>query len=414
MEVRDTKMATSGGMREISWKAGDYESSGGARAYPAGPILEGDERKSVAQLADGGELSPSPFDPRSSQHQAECWRPTDGDVPMKACVLVRPALVETQPLQYTEVQIPEPGAGEILVRVRCCGVCRTDLHVVEGELPLRKSPVIPGHQIVGIVEKTGRNASRFPVGRRIGIAWLHRTDGTCSYCRSGVENLCDHPEFTGYSVDGGYAEYVVAPEKFVYAIPETFADEQAAPLLCAGIIGFRSLRLSGIQAGGTLGFYGFGAAAHVAIQVARHWGVDVYAATRDVRHQQLALDLGAKWAGATFDEPPVKLDAAIVFAPAGEIVPAALKVLRKGGTLVLGGIHMSPIPSFDYDLLYQERVVRSVANNTRRDGEDFLRIAAEIPIQSRVQPFTLQEANRALNALKNDAIQGAAVLRTAS
>jgi alcohol dehydrogenase, propanol-preferring len=333
---------------------------------------------------------------------------------MKACVLVRPALVETQPLQYTEVQKPEPGAGEILVRVRCCGVCRTDLHVVEGELPPRKSPVIPGHQIVGIVEKTGRNASRFPVGRRVGIAWLHRTDGTCSYCRSAAENLCDHPEFTGYSVDGGYAEYVVAPEQFVYAIPDAFADEQAAPLLCAGIIGFRSLRLSGIQSGGKLGFYGFGAAAHVAIQVARHWGVDVHAATRDARHQRLAMDLGAKWAGGTFDEPPVKLDAAIVFAPAGEILPAALKALRKGGTLVLGGIHMSPIPSFDYDLLYQERVVRSVANNTRQDGEDFLRIAAEIPIQSRVQLFTLQEANRALNALKNDAIQGAAVLRIAS
>jgi propanol-preferring alcohol dehydrogenase len=252
------------------------------------------------------------------------------------------------------------------------------------------------------------------VGRRVGIAWLHRTDGTCGYCRSGAENLCDDPEFTGYSVDGGYAEYVVAPEQFVYAIPESFADEQAAPLLCAGIIGFRSLRLSGIQPGGKLGFYGFGAAAHVAIQVARHWGVDVYAATRDARHQRLALDLGAKWAGGTFDEPPVKLDAAIVFAPAGEIVPTALKAMRKGGSLVLGGIHMSPIPSFDYDLLYQERVVRSVANNTRQDGEDFLRIAAEIPIKSRVQLFSLQEANRALNALKNDAIQGAAVLQIAS
>jgi propanol-preferring alcohol dehydrogenase len=212
-------------------------------------------------------------------------------------------------------------------------------------------------------------------------------------------------------VDGGYAEYVVAPEQFVYAIPESFADEQAAPLLCAGIIGFRSLRLAGIQPGETLGFYGFGAAAHVAIQVARHWCVDVYAATRDARHQRLALDLGAKWAGGTFEEPPVKLHAAIVFAPAGEIVPVALKALRKGGTLVLGGIHMSPIPSFDYDLLYQERVVRSVANNTRQDGEDFLRIAAEIPIKTRVQLFSLQEANRALNALKNDAIQGAAVLQ---
>lgn len=333
---------------------------------------------------------------------------------MKACVLVHPAPVETQPLQFTEVPKPEPGSNEVVVRVRCCGVCRTDLHVVEGELVPRKSPVIPGHQIVGVVERAGPGASRFPVGSRVGIAWLHRTDGTCTYCGSGAENLCDHPEFTGYTVDGGYAEYVVAPEKFAYTVPGKFRDEQAAPLLCAGIIGFRSLRLSGIQAGGKLGFYGFGAAAHLAIQVARHWDVDVYAATRDARHQRLALDLGAKWAGGTFDEPPVKLDASIVFAPAGEIVPAALKVLRKGGTLVLGGIHMSPIPSFDYDLLYQERVVRSVANNTRQDGEDFLKVAAEIPIETRVQLFSLPEANRALNALKNDAVPGAAVLQIAS
>jgi propanol-preferring alcohol dehydrogenase len=332
---------------------------------------------------------------------------------MKACVLVRPAPAETQPLQYTEVPVPEPRSGEVLVRVLCCGVCRTDLHVVEGELAPKRSPVIPGHQVVGLVEKAGSEASRFSVGSRVGISWLHSTDGTCPYCRSGAENLCDHPEFTGYDVNGGYAEYIVAPDQFVYVVPEKFTDDQAAPLLCAGIIGFRSLRLSGIQSGGKLGFYGFGAAAHVAIQVARHWGVEVYAATRDARHQRLALDLGAKWAGGTFAEPPVKLDAAIVFAPAGEIVPAALKVLRKGGTLVLGGIHMSPIPSFDYDLLYQERVVRSVANNTRQDGEDFLRIAAEIPIETRVQPFSLPEANRALNALKNDAIPGAAVLRIA-
>jgi propanol-preferring alcohol dehydrogenase len=333
---------------------------------------------------------------------------------MKACVLSRPAPVETRPLEYIEVPRREPGKGEVLVRVLYCGVCRTDLHVVEGELSPRKSPVIPGHQVVGIVDHVGKQASRFSVGSRVGIAWLHSTDGTCWYCRSGSENLCDQPEFTGYTVDGGYAEYIVAPEQFIYAIPERFVDEQAAPLLCAGIIGFRCLRLSGIQLGGKLGFYGFGAAAHVAIQVARHWGIDVYAATRDVRHQQLALDLGAKWAGETFAEPPVKLDAAIVFAPAGEIVPSALKFLRKGGTLVLGGIHMSPIPSFDYDLLYQERIVRSVANNTRKDGEDFLKVAAEIPIETRVQRFALSEANQALNALKNDAIPGAAVLQVAS
>jgi propanol-preferring alcohol dehydrogenase len=330
---------------------------------------------------------------------------------MKACVLAGPAPVETNPLQYTEVPVREPGKDEVLVRVSHCAICRTDLHVVEGELPRRKSPIIPGHQVVGIIEKAGKEATRFSLGGRVGIAWLNRTDGTCAYCRAGAENLCDRPDFTGYTVDGGYAEYIVAPEQFVYEIPEKFTDRQAAPLLCAGIIGFRCLRLSGIQAGGKLGFYGFGAAAHIAIQVARHWNVDVYASTRDARHQKLALELGAKWAGGTLAEPPVKLDAAIVLAPAGEIVPAALKVLCKGGTLVLGGIHMSPIPSFDYDLLYQERVVRSVANNTRQDGEEFLRIAAEIPIETHVQLFPLAEANRALNALKNDAIQGAAVLQ---
>ena len=330
---------------------------------------------------------------------------------MKACVLQSPAPIATNPLVFADVPAPQPGNGEVLVRVSYCGVCRTDLHVIEGELAPRKSPVIPGHQVIGVIEKLGPGARRFSLGARVGIAWLHHTDGTCKFCLSGAENLCDNPTFTGYSVDGGYAEYAVASEDFIYAIPEQFPDEQAAPLLCAGIIGFRSLRLSGIKPGGRLGFYGFGAAAHVAIQVARHWNVDVYAATRDARHQKLALELGAKWAGGTFAEPPVKLDAAIVFAPAGEIVPVALKALRKGGTLVLGGIHMSPIPSFDYDLLYQERVIRSVANNTRQDGEDFLRVAAEIPIRMHTQLFPLREANRALNALKSDAIEGAAVLR---
>jgi propanol-preferring alcohol dehydrogenase len=330
---------------------------------------------------------------------------------MKACVLPKPALIEKNPLEYADVPTPQPARQEVLVRIRYCGVCRTDLHVIEGELPQRKSPVIPGHQVVGEVEGLGESAHRFRIGARVGIAWLNHTDGICEYCRSGAENLCDNPAFTGYTVDGGYAEYIVAPENFVYSLPDTFPDEEAAPLLCAGIIGFRSLRLSGIKPGGRLGFYGFGAAAHVAIQVARHWNVEVYACTRDVRHQRLALELGAKWAGDTFAEPPVKLDAAIVFAPAGEIVPAALKALRKGGSLVLGGIHMSPIPTFDYDLLYQERLIRSVTNNTRQDGEDFLRVAAEIPIRTHVQLFSLREANRALNALKNDAIPGAAVLR---
>lgn len=333
---------------------------------------------------------------------------------MKACVLRTPASIEENPLEYGEFAKPEPGPEEVLVRVHVCGVCRTDLHVIEGELPPKKSPLIPGHQVVGVVERAGKAATRFAVGARVGIAWLYKTDGTCEYCRRGEENLCDAPLFTGYSVNGGYAEFIVVPEAFAYPIPDGFHDEQTAPLLCAGIIGYRCLRMAELARGARLGFYGFGAAAHVAIQVANHWGVDVYASTREARHQKLAMELGAKWAGATLDAPPAKLDAAIVFAPAGEIVPAALKALRKGGRLILGGIHMSDIPSFPYDLLYQERLIRSVANNTRRDGQEFLTLAAEIPIRTHVQVFPLSEANRALNALKNDAIMGAAVLRVHS
>jgi propanol-preferring alcohol dehydrogenase len=330
---------------------------------------------------------------------------------MKACLLRTPTKIEVNPLQFVDVEEPKPGPGEVRVRVHVCGVCRTDLHVVEGELPTRKSPVIPGHQVVGVVDEGGADAKRFAMGARVGIAWLHETDGTCEYCRRGEENLCDAPEFTGYTVNGGYAEAIVAPESFVYAMPEGFPDEQAAPLLCAGIIGYRCLRMAGVGSGARLGFYGFGAAAHVAIQVARHWGADVYASTRDERHQKLAKELGAKWAGGTLDAPPEKLDAAIVFAPAGEIVPAALKALRKGGRLILGGIHMSPIPSFGYELLYEERMIQSVANNTRQDGKEFLKLAAEIPIRTHVKVYPLSEANRALNALKNDAVPGAAVLR---
>ena len=330
---------------------------------------------------------------------------------MKACVLETPAPAERNPLVLKDVPTPEPGPGEVLVRVHACGVCRTDLHVVEGELPPRKRPVIPGHQVVGSIESSGPQAGRFRQGTRVGIAWLHHTDGVCEYCRSGRENLCGNATFTGYTVDGGYAEYIVAPESFVYPIPEGFGDMAAAPLLCAGIIGFRSLRLADIQPGGALGLYGFGAAAHVAIQVARHWGMRIYAMTRDERHRQLARELGAEWAGGGEDQPPEKLDSAIIFAPAGELVVSALRVLKKGGTVVLGGIYMSPIPQMDYNLLYHERVIRSVANNTRRDGEDFLKIAAEIPIRTQVQEFRLEEANAALNALKNDAVRGAAVLR---
>jgi propanol-preferring alcohol dehydrogenase len=330
---------------------------------------------------------------------------------MKACVLPTRAPIETNPLRYGDV--PEPGPlkpAQVLVRVHACGICRTDLHVIEGELPPKKSPVIPGHQVVGIIERVGDGVTRLHPGDRVGIPWLHQTCGRCEFCIAGKENLCESASFTGYTVDGGYAEWIVAPEAFVYRIPEGFGDLKAAPLLCAGIIGFRCLRVSGIAKGGTLGLYGFGAAAHVAIQVARYWGVRVLAFTRDERHQKLARDLGAVWAGGGMDVSPEKLDAAILFAPAGELVPAALGNLKKGGTVVAGGIHMSPIPQMPYELLYHERVLRSVANNTRSDGEDFLELAAKIPIETRVETFPLAEANRALNALKHDAIRGAGVL----
>ena len=329
---------------------------------------------------------------------------------MKACVIDAPAPIETNPLRFGDVPRPEPQGNQVLIRVRACGVCRTDLHVIEGELAPRKYPVIPGHQVVGVVEAMEKSAARVNPGTRVGVAWLHSTDGVCEYCRAGRENLCDHADFTGYTVDGGYAEYLLADEKFVYALPDAFTDVQAAPLLCAGIIGFRSLRLSGIKPGGRLGFYGFGAAAHLAIQVALHWNVEVYVSTRDDRHRRLALDLGARWAGGTLDQPPVPLDAAIVFAPAGEIVPAALKALKKGGAVALAGIYMSPTPPLEYAWLYHERAILSVANNTREDGEQFLKVAAEIPIRTHTEVFPLAEANRALNALKNDAINGAAVL----
>jgi alcohol dehydrogenase, propanol-preferring len=330
---------------------------------------------------------------------------------MKAWVLPKPGPVESNPLELREVSVPEPGEREVLVRVKACALCRTDLHVVEGELPPKKANVIPGHQIVGVVERLGAGAAKYSIGARVGIAWLHKTDGTCTYCRSGRENLCDFPEFTGYTVDGGYAQYASAPEDFVYPIPHGFADLQAAPLLCAGIIGFRCLRVSGVGRDGNLGIYGFGAAGHVCIQVARHWGARVFVCTREEKHRRLALELGAAWAGETMEDPPEKLDASIIFAPAGELVPPALQALKKGGTLVLGGIHMSPIPSVPYPLIYQERSIKSVANNTRQDGHDFMRLAAEIPIHTETQVFPFAEANHALNALKHDGIRGAGVLK---
>jgi propanol-preferring alcohol dehydrogenase len=348
----------------------------------------------------------------SNNPQSEIRNPTS----MRACVLDSAAPVESRPLKFAEIEAPSPGESEVLVRIRACGVCRTDLHVIEGELPQRRSPLIPGHQIVGEVVKAGPQVKNLRSGERVGIAWLNRTCGECRFCRAGNENLCELADFTGWTVDGGYAEYVSAPATFVYHLPEGFDDLQAAPLLCAGIIGYRSLRLTGIEkrnwSGARLGIYGFGAAGHVVIQIARARGADVYVCTRDrERHQMLAGELGAKWVGGAADEPPVKLDAAIIFAPAGELVPVALRALEKGGVLVLGGIHMSPIPSFDYSLIYGERVMRTVANNTREDGREFLAEAAGIPVQTHVEEFSLDEANEALIALKHDAIRGAAVLR---
>lgn len=325
-------------------------------------------------------------------------------------VLPHPGSIATHPLAQRDLPEPQPERDEVLIQVSACGVCRTDLHVVEGDLPPKLTNVVPGHQVVGRVVRSGAEANRYATGARVGVPWLHRTCGVCEFCTRGRENLCPNALFTGWTVNGGYAEFIVAPEKFVYPIPEQFSDLAAAPLLCAGIIGFRSLRLAELQSTDTLGIYGFGAAGHVCIQVARHLGYRVLVCTREEKHRKLAAELGAEWVGGAYDDPPTPLNAAIIFAPAGELVPAALKNLKRGGTLVLGGIHMSDIPSFSYDLLYWERRIRSVANNTRQDGIDFLRIAAEIPIHTQVQTFRLEQANEALEALKNDGIRGAGVL----
>jgi alcohol dehydrogenase, propanol-preferring len=306
--------------------------------------------------------------------------------------------------------VPEPGEGQLLLRVHCCAVCRTDLHVVDGELPDPRLPLIPGHQIVGAVEKIGGRAGSFTVGDRVGVPWLGWTDGECRYCLSGRENLCENARFTGYQIDGGYAEYAVAEARFCFPIPEGFPDLQAAPLLCAGLIGHRSLRFAGDAQ--RLGLYGFGASAHIVAQVAAHEGRRVFAFTspHDEEAQEFARELGAEWAGSSEEAPPEELDAAIIFAPVGALVPAALRAVARGGTVVCAGIHMSDIPSFPYEILWGERSVRSVANLTRQDGLDFLALAPEIPVRTEVMPFPLEEANEALAALRSGRIRGAAVL----
>jgi alcohol dehydrogenase, propanol-preferring len=334
---------------------------------------------------------------------------------MKAMVLTEAGDVGSEPLALSELPPPEPGPDEVRVRVNVCGVCRTDLHIVEGELPAAKRPVIPGHEVAGFVDRVGRDVRTIKEGDRIGIAWLQRVCGRCEFCVSGRENLCRSAQFTGYHVDGGYAEYAVVPESFAYPIPKAFTDEEVAPLLCAGIIGFRALRISGVKPGQRLGLYGFGASAHITIQVARHWGCSVYVCSLREQHRALARKLGAIWTGGAAEAPPEKLHGAILFAPAGELVPPALRALEKGGTLAVAGIHLSQIPALDYDRdLFGERVLRSVTANTKQDGIELLKEAAEIPIRPHTERFALRDANKALQALKAGTINGAGVLHIAS
>ncbi len=330
---------------------------------------------------------------------------------MRAMVLDEPG----KPLVMREIPVPQPNPDQVLIEVQACGVCRTDLHVVDGELTEPKLPLVPGHEIVGTVVGKGDKVREFEIGERIGVPWLGYTDGQCRFCLAGKENLCDNPRFTGYTLDGGYAEHTVADRRYCFHLPEGFSDAEAAPLLCAGLIGYRSYRMAGENAR-RLGIYGFGGAAHIVAQIAVHEGRLIYAFTRpgDEKAQQFALRLGAEWAGASDELPPEPLDAAIIFAPIGSLLPAALQATVKGGTVVCGGIHMSDIPSFPYRLLWEERVVRSVANLTRRDGEELLAIAPEVPVITEVKTFPLAEANSALTALRKGDLQGAAVLLIAN
>jgi propanol-preferring alcohol dehydrogenase len=324
---------------------------------------------------------------------------------VKAAILKTPK----QPIHIEEIPKPVPAPGQILLKVRACGVCRTDLHIVEGELKPRKQPLIPGHQIVG--EIVDGETPDLPTGTRVGVSWMGGIDGTCPYCRRGLENLCDAPVFSGYTVNGGYAEYATARNDFVYPLPPDLDDLHAAPLLCAGIIGFRSLRVAGVEPGDRVGLFGFGASAHLAIAVLRSWKCEVYVSTRGASHRQFAESLGAAWVGSETDKPPVELDRAVTFAPSGDVVIAALASLRKGGVVAINAIHLDRIPQFDYDtLLWGERQIRSVANMTRAAARDFLKLAAEIRLQPKVTVFSLDQANEALTAVKNDAVDGAAVI----
>jgi propanol-preferring alcohol dehydrogenase len=333
---------------------------------------------------------------------------------MKAMVLNEIAPIEGSPLRLVERAVPEPAAGEVRLKVRCCAICRTDLHVIEGELPRHTLPIVPGHQVVGVIDALGAGCRRLAVGQRAGVAWLRYTCGTCRFCRAGRENLCEQSRFTGYHADGGYAEYAVVPEDFAYAIPDAFADVEAAPLLCAGIIGYRALTRCELPRGGRLALYGFGSSAHVVLQIARHRGCEVYVVSRAPAHLELARALGAAWAGHDAREMPARAHSAIIFAPAGELVPIALEKLEKGGTLALAGIYMSAVPTLDYEKhLFYERNVHSVTANTRADGQELLAEAAEIPIRPHVTAYPLEDANRALQELRADRISGTGVLLVA-
>ncbi len=329
---------------------------------------------------------------------------------MRIARLNRPAPAENHPLAIVEQALPDVSGHSVLVQVSACGVCHTDLHVVEGDLALPKIPITPGHQIVGTVRQLGSDVKNVAVGQRVGIPWLHLTCGTCIYCKSGRENLCENARFTGFHVDGGFAEFVLAAESAVYPLPDGFDDISAAPLLCAGVIGYRALRLSEIAPGGRIGLYGFGASAHIALQVLRFWGCETYVFTRGEVHRALAKELGATWIGTAEERPPSLMDSAVIFAPAGGLVPAALSMLSRGGTLALAGIHMSTIPAMEYSLLYQERTVRSVANSTPRDVRELLDLASRIPLRTEVETFPLEQVNDVMLRLKQSRIRASAVL----
>ncbi|MCC6147631.1 MAG: zinc-dependent alcohol dehydrogenase family protein [Anaerolineaceae bacterium] len=330
---------------------------------------------------------------------------------MKAMQLFIPQVVEAAPLAAMDLPVPEPQASQVLVRVSVCGVCHTDLHTVEGELTPPSYPITPGHQVVGVIEYVGSAVSGWQPGQRVGLPWLGSTCGVCKYCQTGQENLCPQARFTGLHTNGGYAQYCLAQADFLLPLPDTIDDLQAAPLLCAGIIGYRSLKLAGVTPGCRLGLFGFGASAHLAIQVARFWGCEVFIFTRSSGHRQHARELGAAWTGGAEDHPPHLLDCAVSFAPAGQLVPLILEKLRPGGTLALNAVYLSDIPTFPYPLLYGERTLRSVANATRQDGYEFLKLAAEIPLKSTVVTYPLNQANQALLDLKHSRFNGEAVLQ---